>query len=94
MLHEVKLNLTYAGRCVNPMCRAPLYKELMREWDQEACGECDPPNEEIPTAFRLSFVSCDGLPVCDSVACVACGALWARHMIGQGQLCAGGCIWV
>jgi NADH:ubiquinone oxidoreductase subunit F (NADH-binding) len=53
MLHEVKLNLTYAGRCVNPECRAPLYHELMQFEDDEACLDCIPLREGTPTAFRL-----------------------------------------
>jgi hypothetical protein len=53
MLHEVKPDLTYAGRCVNPECNAPLYQELMRSPDDEACVDCDPPREGTPTAFRL-----------------------------------------
>jgi hypothetical protein len=47
------IKLTVAGYCVNPSCRAPLYKELMVCWDDQLCFDCDPPREGLPTAFRL-----------------------------------------
>lgn len=31
------IKLTAAGRCVNPECRAPLYKELMVCRDDQLC---------------------------------------------------------
>jgi hypothetical protein len=38
--------------CVNPECGRPLYVELEGE-RTEACVDCDPPRERLPTAFRL-----------------------------------------
>ncbi|MDQ3744179.1 MAG: hypothetical protein M3444_07345 [Acidobacteriota bacterium] len=52
-MKEPGIRLTIAGYCVNPSCRAPLYKELMAAPDDEACFDCNPPREGLPTAFRL-----------------------------------------
>ncbi len=57
MIGERGLALTPAGNCCNPKCNRPLYAELMHSVmsfpDDEACFECNPPREELPTAFRL-----------------------------------------
>ncbi len=53
MRGEPKLKLTRIGECCNPKCQRPLYRELMRFDDDEACFECDPPREGLPTTFRL-----------------------------------------
>lgn len=50
---EIHLALTPAGKCCNPRCNRTFYAELMRFPDDEACFECNPPREELPTAFRL-----------------------------------------
>ncbi len=41
-MKEKGIKLTTVGVCCNPKCNAPLYKELMAEWDSEACFNCDP----------------------------------------------------
>jgi hypothetical protein len=47
------LKLTPNGyTCVNPECARPLYVEIEGE-RTEACMDCDPPREGLPTAFRL-----------------------------------------
>jgi hypothetical protein len=50
---SVGIKLTTAGHlCVNPECGRELFVEL--DGDRtEACVECDPPREGLPTAFRL-----------------------------------------
>lgn len=53
MIGERGLALTPAGKCCNPKCNRPLYAELMHFPDDEACLECNPPREGLPTAFRL-----------------------------------------
>ena len=53
MRGEIGLKLTQVGECCNPTCRAPLYAELMIFPDDEACLECNPPREGLPTAFRM-----------------------------------------
>jgi NADH:ubiquinone oxidoreductase subunit F (NADH-binding) len=57
MRGEIGFKLMQAGECCNPMCRRPLYAELMRFPDDEACDECVPPREGLPTAFRLLMES-------------------------------------
>ena len=42
MIGKRGLALTQVGVCCNPECRAPLYRELMADFDAEACFECDP----------------------------------------------------
>lgn len=83
MLHEVKLNLTFSHHCVNPQCQAPLYKELMRERDQEACDECDPPIDEIPNEFGISFVPPETVRFlqgrCDEACCIKESVLAAHQ---------------
>ena len=53
MMSEIKLKLTPLAPCCNPRCGNFLYVELMRFPDDEACLECVPPREGLPTAFRL-----------------------------------------
>jgi hypothetical protein len=52
------IKLTQVGVCCNPECRAPLYAELMESPDDEACADCNPPREGLPTAFRMLAEGC------------------------------------
>jgi NADH:ubiquinone oxidoreductase subunit F (NADH-binding) len=53
MIGKRGIALTQVGTCCNPECGVPLYKELMVFWDDEACLDCNPPREGLPTAFRM-----------------------------------------
>ena len=50
---SIGIRLTPVGHsCVNPECGRELFVELDGE-RTEACVECDPPREGLPTAFRM-----------------------------------------
>jgi hypothetical protein len=49
-LDAVRVRLTVVGACCNPACARPLFAEL---GETEACADCDPPREGLPTTFKL-----------------------------------------
>jgi hypothetical protein len=100
MIKEFKLKLTPVGYCCNPRCGEPLYKELLRERDQEACNWCD--SSDVPvesvspryemTEFDLKQRERD---IRDAVSCISCGARYRRDVAPRfmdGMRCRGGCI--
>lgn len=74
-MREKGIKLTPLGyACVNPACGRPLFLELDGE-RTEACVECDPPREGLPTAFRMLFERTGGRlpggynPLCNAACC-------------------------